>query len=78
MTYYIYHWYRGSSVAPVPEATKQVLQFNGEPVNDWTVEVSDLQEFVLKYGPIILKAPEINFPYWSIYVTDKSGRFLQK
>jgi hypothetical protein len=77
MKYKIGHYY--GKQPPVPEA--HVV----EPGDDkhmplYEVEIDDLNAFVEKHGPIILSPPG-STPYrdgWWIWVTDHTGRFIQK
>lgn len=56
---------------PVPEAE---LQSDGS----YSITIEDLFEFTKTHGPIQLKPPTLERPFWFIWVTDKTGAFRQK
>ena len=77
--YYLYHWYGRDIKEAVPEAFRHDF-VNGAGViqEAWGVKVDDIHAFVEKYGNIVLKHPTDLWPYWSIYITDRTGEFRQK
>jgi hypothetical protein len=86
LIYYIYHWYGGSLSDKGVQTFKHpftAISDKGEyqRILD-AVELPDtleaLQDFIKQFGPVILKPPTEDFPYWSIYVTDESKRFGQR
>jgi hypothetical protein len=56
---------------PVPGAE---LQSDGS----YSITIEDLFEFTNTYGPIQLKPPTLERPFWFIWVTDQTGKFTQK
>jgi hypothetical protein len=77
--YYVYHWFGGS----LDEyGTFKHVFYGGEqgPVSTDAIELrpDELLEFAEKFGPIQLRPPDLKWPYWSIYVTDKTGKFNHK
>lgn len=92
MIYLIHHFYCGSDFPTLQEfgafkhtftskvnrGTKKKPNWQEESFEANAVEILDLNDFILKYGPATVKPPTETHPYWFIMVTDKTGKFTQR